>query len=224
MSNTYFCKKCNKPFLKACAVVLHERYCGQLKNEKRSTIRRKQVSSILEVTTRLASKQLNKFKIGCSICGWDEARCDSHHIISRENGGKDTLDNLIIVCPNCHRLIHIKKKYSIEFLKTKNVTTLLDKIVGLKEFLATKQEQQKQKYEQLRLPNVISKEIQLKITLVKNSDIDFSNFGWVGKVSKIIEVKPQKVGRWMNKYMHEFYHNLCFKRKSGYQLDKFQNT
>lgn len=224
MSNVYFCKKCNKPFLKACAVVIHEKYCGQIKNKKLTDKRRTQVLSINEIIVKLASKQLKKFNICCSICGWDEARCDSHHIVSREDGGKDALDNLIIICPNCHRLIHDKKKYSIEFLRTKNVTTLLDSIVGLKEFFASKQEQQKRRFEQSRLPNVISKEMQLKISLLKNSNIDFSKFEWVGEVAKIIDVKPQKVGRWMNKYMHEFYHNFCFKRKSGYQLDKFQNT
>lgn len=222
MSNVYFCQKCNKPFLRACAVKIHERYCGQQKNKKKSRKRRTQLNNITEVTIKLAAKQLKKFKINCAICGWDKTRCDLHHIIEREKGGKDTLDNLIVVCPNCHRLIHEKNEYSIEFLKNKSVAKALDKIEGLKEFLAKKKIQQQQKYHDLRLPNVISKEIQLKIAIVKNSNIDFSKFGWVGKVAKLIEVKPQKVSGWMNKYMHEFYHNYCFKRKSGYQLSKFQ--
>lgn len=42
-------------------------------------------------------------------CGWDEARTDTHHIKSRRDGGKHTLSNLLVLCPNCHRLAHVGK-------------------------------------------------------------------------------------------------------------------
>lgn len=45
----------------------------------------------------------------CMRCGWDEASCDAHHIIERCDGGAHTLENGIILCPNCHRLSHTKK-------------------------------------------------------------------------------------------------------------------
>ena len=45
----------------------------------------------------------------CAICGWDEAGCDAHHNIPVEEGGKNSLTNIIIVCPNHHRLIHDNK-------------------------------------------------------------------------------------------------------------------
>jgi very-short-patch-repair endonuclease len=51
------------------------------------------------------------------------------------------------------------------------------------------------------------------IDLVKNSDIDFSKFGWVGQVAILIDKKPQKINEWMKKYMLEFYETKCFKRK-----------
>lgn len=51
------------------------------------------------------------------------------------------------------------------------------------------------------------------IDKILNSGIDFSKFGWVGKVSIILNKKPQKVNQWMKKYMPEFYENNCFKRK-----------
>jgi very-short-patch-repair endonuclease len=44
-----------------------------------------------------------------------------------------------------------------------------------------------------------------------NSEIDFSKFGWVEKVSKIIGISPQKTGKWMNRNMSEFYEK-CYKR------------
>jgi len=40
----------------------------------------------------------------CMRCGWSDATCDTHHIISKKDGGVYSLDNGIILCPNCHRL------------------------------------------------------------------------------------------------------------------------
>lgn len=41
--------------------------------------------------------------IKCSICGWD-GPCDRHRI---EEQGAYTKLNVISVCPNCHRLVHL---------------------------------------------------------------------------------------------------------------------
>jgi very-short-patch-repair endonuclease len=51
------------------------------------------------------------------------------------------------------------------------------------------------------------------IELVKTSGIDFSKFGWVDKVSKVINQKPQKVNLWMRRMMPDFYEKFCFKKK-----------
>lgn len=40
---------------------------------------------------------------------------DIHHIVEVKNGGSKQYDNLIALCPNCHRLVH-KGIYSKEFL------------------------------------------------------------------------------------------------------------
>lgn len=40
----------------------------------------------------------------CMRCGWSEASCDTHHIDPKNNGGKFSIENGIILCPNCHRL------------------------------------------------------------------------------------------------------------------------
>ena len=42
----------------------------------------------------------------CMRCGWNEARTDTHHIKSRSEGGQHSLANLLVLCPNCHRLAH----------------------------------------------------------------------------------------------------------------------
>ena len=42
----------------------------------------------------------------CQNCGWDKAMCDAHHKIERKNGGLNTINNGIVLCPNCHRFLH----------------------------------------------------------------------------------------------------------------------
>lgn len=40
----------------------------------------------------------------CALCGWKEASCDAHHIIDLRRGGPNHLGNIIILCPNHHRM------------------------------------------------------------------------------------------------------------------------
>jgi hypothetical protein len=42
----------------------------------------------------------------CQICGWSEARCDVHHKTAKSEGGAHTINNAIVLCPNCHRVHH----------------------------------------------------------------------------------------------------------------------
>ena len=43
------------------------------------------------------------FGRACMICGWDTI-VDVHHITPRRHGGTNDLDNLIVLCPNHHRM------------------------------------------------------------------------------------------------------------------------
>lgn len=52
---------------------------------------------------------IRKYGPKCQICGWDKARCDVHHIVPRSNGGKNTVNNGMVLCPNCHRVEHESK-------------------------------------------------------------------------------------------------------------------
>ena len=54
--------------------------------------------------------------------------------------------------------------------------------------------------------------------LIENSGIDFSKFGWVGKVAELIGISPSKVNVFMKRNMPEFYATKCFIRKNS--LDK----
>lgn len=62
--------------------------------------------SLLDFSKRTVAKILRRANLACSICSWNDASCDIHHIIQVKNGGSDEMDNLICVCPNCHRNIH----------------------------------------------------------------------------------------------------------------------
>lgn len=59
-----------------------------------------------------AAKRLAKGK--CALCGNDapfkdknnKPYLEAHHIIPLSDGGLDVLDNVVALCPNCHRKIH----------------------------------------------------------------------------------------------------------------------
>lgn len=63
-----------------------------------------------------------------------------------------------------------------------------------------------------------NKKLEYKITQkesilsIEKSDIDFSKFGWVKQVSKLINKKSQKISKWMKIFMPDFYQEKCFKR------------
>lgn len=41
----------------------------------------------------------------CACCGTRKSRLEAHHIIPRRRGGKDEAQNLIPLCPTCHKLV-----------------------------------------------------------------------------------------------------------------------
>ena len=44
----------------------------------------------------------------CANCQWNISSRDIHHIIPSCEGGKNEMNNLITLCPNCHRMAHRK--------------------------------------------------------------------------------------------------------------------
>lgn len=43
----------------------------------------------------------------CQICKKDKLTLDNHHIQSKKYGGKDLKYNIVEICPNCHRAVHL---------------------------------------------------------------------------------------------------------------------
>lgn len=85
------------------------------------------------------------------------------------------------------------------------------KLLQYKEVKNKKQRKTRKEYFDERKQNIDKKE-KLKIDLILNSGIDFSKFGWVNEVAKIINKNSQKVNKWMKRYMLDFYEKNCFKR------------
>lgn len=54
----------------------------------------------------------------CYRCGWNQTTCDLAHIKARSDGGSNKPENLIVLCPNCHRLADKTEKIDIEDLPT----------------------------------------------------------------------------------------------------------
>ncbi len=68
--------------------------------------------SLMELNSRTISKILSRMNVSCFVCGWNEAICDIHHIQPKAKGGSNDPSNLTVLCPNCHRIAHSKKKTS----------------------------------------------------------------------------------------------------------------
>lgn len=120
----YICEKCNKEFYTANKIHKDRHiHCDECKQNRPKY--KKIINTIYDVSSRTMSLILQRANIGCAICGWNETSGDIHHIIERKNNGTNELNNLIYVCPNCHRIIHKTNKYSIEYLQTKSLDKIL---------------------------------------------------------------------------------------------------
>jgi 5-methylcytosine-specific restriction endonuclease McrA len=60
----------------------------------------------------------------CQQCGKGGVRLEAHHLVFREQGGKDTLSNLLTLCEQCHHRVHEGKL----LLKVVGVSGHLDQI------------------------------------------------------------------------------------------------
>lgn len=177
--------------------------------------------SILELSKRTVTKIMKRLNLGCSNCGWSLTTCDIHHIVHQSKGGSDEHTNLTNLCPNCHRCAHAG-------LLTKFVT--LEEQIGDRWKDAYFPELSKKKANR----NITSNHNIIKytkdkrkaaddraveiITMLKESDIDFSKFGWVKKASAIIDIAPNKVNWWFKRYDPEFLETCFTKQKFNASL------
>jgi predicted restriction endonuclease len=66
---------------------------------------------------------IKKYGTKCELCGY-RLVVESHHILSRKRGGLHEINNLMVLCPNCHALItrgylNLKSRKDIPLLQRK---------------------------------------------------------------------------------------------------------
>ena len=116
------CIKCGVEFDASIHINKNKCLCENCKKHNRQHSKNKlQILTLSDISKRTMTKILKRMNAKCSICGWNEASCDLHHIVPRKDGGEDNFDNLIVVCPNCHRICHTTNRYNFEFLKQRNI-------------------------------------------------------------------------------------------------------
>lgn len=96
----------------------HKKKIGEGLRDKQHNL--KSVNSILELSSRTITKILLRMNLGCSKCGWNESTCDLHHINGRKIENANNHNNISLLCPNCHRLVHtgkIKKEELVSLLQ-----------------------------------------------------------------------------------------------------------
>ena len=56
----------------------------------------------------------------CAVCGWAEASCDSHHLVPKANGGANTMENGVVLCPNHHRMAEEGKLSNAQLIEVRD--------------------------------------------------------------------------------------------------------
>ena len=59
------------------------------------------------------------FKDLCAICGWDKTSNDICHIVPTKSGGPHSVENIIVLCPNHHRMFDQDKISMDEIIKAR---------------------------------------------------------------------------------------------------------
>lgn len=117
---SYKCEKCEKDFIrkipfKAAGERIIHIHCEDCIRKVPHSL--DDPKSLFGLSLRTAAKILKRANIKCIMCGWDKTALDIHHVIERKNGGTNDHNNLVPLCPNCHRMAHEGKYTKDELLK-----------------------------------------------------------------------------------------------------------
>jgi len=107
---TDHCKMCGKQFTYYPSVRPNAQYCS---NECRHLDHGSKVCGSKGGRWKGAARGKTSIRLfakrwlpqQCAICGWHAASCDAHHIVPLKSGGENILSNMIILCPNHHRMV-----------------------------------------------------------------------------------------------------------------------
>jgi DNA-directed RNA polymerase subunit RPC12/RpoP len=120
----YKCVKCDENFISLKRIRKDRNiHCESCKRKVNHSLQ--DPKTLFELSSRTISKIIKRAKIKCMMCGWDKTSLDIHHIIPRKKNGTDNDDNLICLCPNCHRMAH-ENKYDYDELKFNSIKFLFE--------------------------------------------------------------------------------------------------
>jgi len=117
------CPICNKEFYTFPAYKDTAKYCSYTCKHKGQSITTRG-RKYVEQHKSAASFRNNirkQFSPECITCGWNKDTCDVCHIVPRKKGGEDIIENILILCPNCHRLYD---KGKLDLTQTPKQSTL----------------------------------------------------------------------------------------------------
>lgn len=97
------CEHCGKAY---SSVNKNSKYCSKLCCSKARILRNGKSGTGRSSLSIKVNRAVSTGTRQCFVCNWNLATCDIHHIIEKCNYGTDDFDNLTVLCPNCHRLIH----------------------------------------------------------------------------------------------------------------------
>lgn len=82
-------------------------YCSKVcqDNGKRVGRKRSNTYDYQKFISEIKNERGNR----CQLCGWAEAAVDAHHIVQVKDGGLNIKENIIVLCPNHHRMADHKK-------------------------------------------------------------------------------------------------------------------
>ncbi len=138
----------------------------------------------------------NIFSHQCSICSlteWNDKPIplDLDHINGDPTDHR--LENIRLLCRNCHAQT---SNFCGANVKKRSVKIKPERPKKIKPEIIRKE-----------IYNYRTGELTTKIKddmeIIKNCDIDFTKYGWVTKLATLLGKKPQKINRWMKKYMPE---------------------
>ena len=116
MTRTRICEKCGKGFEPRSG---SQKYCSPKCARDSST--EKNIGNIRrrsKIQSKINPKILAAYGYKCAICGWSltpsflakkylwSHGCEQHHIVPVAEGGTNEESNIILLCPNCHKMAH----------------------------------------------------------------------------------------------------------------------
>lgn len=90
------CKHCSQTF----TAKSYAKYCSNSCKQKHYRLKSKSETSSIKQFYKLLNH------LPCEICNFDKCKRHLHHIKYVSQGGKNELNNLISLCPNCHAMVH----------------------------------------------------------------------------------------------------------------------